>query len=109
MRRQLNRDRLQISSWYTGAGNKPSVFTRKYRRPFEKLKESYQNQLKVKAARTNEKLDELSEHERMLLRKAVRKDMRNDRYRMMIIAVASLLGTVGVLFLLVELIKLVFF
>ncbi|MBN2747757.1 MAG: hypothetical protein JXR34_13605 [Bacteroidales bacterium] len=41
MQRQSKRARLIVNSWYIGAGNRASVFTRKSSQPFEKMKEIY--------------------------------------------------------------------
>jgi hypothetical protein len=45
MRQQLDRTRLFISTWYTGAGNLKAVFTRRPKYPFERIKKIYGEEL----------------------------------------------------------------
>ncbi|MFK5856421.1 MAG: hypothetical protein QM503_09845 [Bacteroidota bacterium] len=41
MKRLFSRDRLFISQWYIGSGNRISTFSQKPKRPFEEIKELY--------------------------------------------------------------------
>ncbi len=54
MLRQTKRNRLMVNSWYIGAGNRLSVFTRKSSQPFEKMKEIFGEDMNRLHAESNE-------------------------------------------------------
>lgn len=96
MQRQTKRTRLQVSSWYIGAGNKPSVFTRRPRKPFEKIREKYERQIKkVPSGKKGYKssLSELSKAEKDALKKSVKSELKKEILKKIFIGILTIILT----------------
>ncbi len=99
MKRQLERTRLFIGSWYTGAGNLKSVFTRRPSQPFEYVREIYGQELeRFKKTKKDHDLTfkELTDEEKAHIRERAESEIRRNYVRSAVIILVSCIIVAGI-------------
>lgn len=104
MQRQLNRDRLFISQWYFGGGNRISVFTRRPKKPFEEIKSLYLRETKyLKDLESN--TSEISIEQRTIIKERIRNQIRKEEIQSIKKSALILLLSIGILIGMIYFIK----
>ena len=96
-----NRRRMSPGVGYIGAGNKTSVFTRKPKNSFEKIKDIYGNELeRLKSGNSDQKksFKDLTEKEKLKIRKRIKTQFRKEQNRNLIIGIVSIIITLGLFY-----------
>ena len=96
-----NRRRMSPGVGYIGAGNKTSVFTRKPKTSFEKIKDYYGNELeRLKSGNSDQKksFKDLTEKEKLKIRKRIKTQFRKEQNRNLIIGIVSIIITLGLFY-----------
>jgi len=86
---------------YIGSGNKTSVFTRKPKIPFEKMKDIYGNELeRLKSEKSDRKksFKELTEREKLEIRKRIKIQIRKEQNKNLIIGIIAIIITIGLFY-----------
>ena len=87
---------------YIGAGNKTSVFTRRNKIPFDKIKSIYGNEmerLNTEKKLQNKPFKRLSESEKLEIRKRIKAQIQKDQTRILIIVIIAIFFIFGIIYL----------
>lgn len=111
MKRQLNRDRLFISQWYYGGGNRISVFTRRPKKPFEEIKNLYLREVDSLNDLESNK-NGISVEQRRKIKERIIRQIRKEEIKslkklglILLISIGILIGLIYFVKYLIELIK----
>ena len=97
-----NRRRMSPGVGYIGAGNKTSVFTRRNKIPFDKIKSIYGNEmerLNTEKKLQNKPFKRLSESEKLEIRKRIKAQIQKDQTRILIIVIIAIFFIFGIIYL----------
>lgn len=92
--RQNRGRRMNPSSGYIGSGNKTSVFTRRSKSPFSKVKEIYGDELerlKSEKQKSNLSFKKLTEKEKLEIKERVKGQVKKERKRELITLLVTFL------------------
>ena len=87
---------------YIGSGNKTSVFTRKNKLPFDKIKSIYGNEmerLKTEKTLQNKPFKRLSESEKLAIRKRIKAQIQKEQTRNLILVIIAIFFILGIIYL----------
>ena len=93
-----NRRRMSLGVGYIGSGNKTSVFTRKNKVPFDKIKSIYGDEMeRLKPGKTtqNKSFKKLTESEKLKIRKRVKAQIQKEQIVNLIMGVIAILFIFG--------------
>ena len=96
-----NRRRMSPGVGYIGSGNKTSVFTRKPKIPFEKIKDIYGSELeRLKSEKVDQKISfkKLTEKEKLEIRKRIKTQIRKEQNRNLITGIIAIIITLGLFY-----------
>ena len=100
--RRNRRRRMSPGLGYIGSGNKTSVFTRKSKLPFEKVKEIYGEELERLNSEKNKQnlsFKKLTEKEKLEIRERIRGKVIKERRKELIIGIIVFLMALGIFIL----------
>jgi hypothetical protein len=96
-----NRRRMSPGVGYIGAGNKTSVFTRKPKIPFKRMKDIYGNELeRLKSGKSDRKksFKKLTEREKLEIRKRIKIQIRKEQNKNILIGIIAIIITLGLFY-----------
>ena len=100
--RQNRRPRMSLGFGYIGSGNKTSVFTRRPKLPFEKIKEIYGEELEklnLKKNKQNLSFKKLTIKEKLEIRERVKGQLKKQQRKEGIMGIIVFLIAIGIFIL----------